>query len=66
MKMLSLKRNHMYGWCSACESAPVSNLARNRLAYDGTMRVPVAVRCVSIQKVVLNSKVFILGSGDWL
>ena len=30
----------------ACVSASVSNLARNRLAYDGAMRVHMAVPCV--------------------
>ena len=40
MKMSSMKRHQVCGWCSACESASVSNLAKNRLAYDGAMRVP--------------------------
>ena len=46
MKMSSMKRHQVCGWCAACVSASVSNLARNRLAYDGAMRVPMAVPCV--------------------
>ena len=45
MKMSSMKRHHVCGWCGACMSASVSNLERNRLAYDGAMRVPMAVPC---------------------
>ena len=48
MKMSSMKRHQVCGWCGACESASVSNLASNRLAYDGAMRVPMAVPCVWI------------------
>ena len=66
MKISSLKRHLMFGWVGACVSTSVSNSARNWLAYDGAMRVPMAVLCVSIEKVVLNSKVFIPGSRDWL
>ena len=63
MKIMSLKRHLMFGWGCAYVSASVSELARNRLAYDGTMRVPMAVLCVLIQKAVLNSKMsFIPGS----
>ena len=40
MKMSSMKRHHVCGWCGACRSASVSNLARNRFAHDGAMRVP--------------------------
>ena len=46
MKMSSMKRHEVCGWCGACVTASVSNLARNRLAYDGAMRVPIAAQCV--------------------
>ena len=46
MKMSSTKRHQVCGWYGACVSASVSNLARNRLAYDGAMRVPMVVPCV--------------------
>ena len=46
MKMSSMKRHQVCGWCGACESASVSNLAGHRLANDGAMRVPTAVPCV--------------------
>ena len=46
MKMSSMKRHQVCGWYGARVSASVSNLARNRLAYDGAMRVPMAVPCV--------------------
>ena len=46
MEMSSMKRHQVCGWCGACVSASVSNLARNRLAYDGAMRVPMAVPSV--------------------
>ena len=45
MKMSSMKRHQVYGWCGPCVSASVSNLARNRVAYDGAMRVPMAEPC---------------------
>ena len=48
MKMSSMKRHQVCGWCGACVSASVSNLARNRLTYDGAMRVPMAVPCFRI------------------
>ena len=46
MKMSSMKRHEVCGWCGACVTASVSNLATNRLAYDAAMRVPMAVSCV--------------------
>ena len=35
MKMSSMKRHQIFGWCVARLSASVSNLTRNRFAYDG-------------------------------
>ena len=46
LKILSVTERHICGWCGACVSASVSNLAMNRLAYDGAMHVPMAVPCV--------------------
>ena len=46
MKMSSMKRQQLCGWCGACASASVSNLAANKLAYDEAMRVPSAVPSV--------------------
>ena len=38
----ALKRHLMFAWDGACVSTSVLNLARNRLAYDGAMRVPIS------------------------
>ena len=43
IKMSSMKRHYLRGWCRACVSASVLNLATNRLAYDEALRVPMAV-----------------------
>ena len=45
MKMSAMKCHHVCGWCGACRSASVSNLARNGSAHDGAMHVPMAVPC---------------------
>ena len=46
MKMSLMKRHQVCGWCGARVTASVSSLARDRLACDGAMRVPMAVPCV--------------------
>ena len=39
-------RHHVCGWYEARDKASVSNLARNKLAYEGAILVPMVLPCI--------------------